>query len=253
MTGLRSVLAATAIGAIAWASAGRCQAAAPLSPAERDRLSAAVEAPGARDAISRVAYAEAGNQGDSGLAGVVYAILNRVARGSWGGSVEAVVDAPHQFEPVMRVGGDWRSLRAVTAAERARVDTILNLALDGRLPDPTGGALYFQNPKIVAARAATGSVPARLVNFGGSRPTAVIGDHAFYRGDGGGGRRASARAAGSAAILMSGGGIVPDHGGPADETPQATDSDSVRTSRSTTAGVRGVFVLSDGQIVEDQP
>jgi len=68
-------------------------------------LSPLVDTPEAREAIGRVAYAEAGNQGDSGLAGVVYTILNRLADGRWGGSVAAVVDAPHQFEPVMRAGG----------------------------------------------------------------------------------------------------------------------------------------------------
>lgn len=103
-----------------------------------------VDAPAARDAIARVAYAEAAGQGDTGLAGVVFTILNRLASGGWGSTVEAVVNARAQFEPVMRAGGDWRALRPASPAERARIDTILNLALEGRLPDPTGGARYFQ-------------------------------------------------------------------------------------------------------------
>lgn len=49
------------------------------------------------------------------------------------------------------------------------------------MPDPTNGALYFQNPAIVAERAAAGQVPAALVNFGGQRPSATIRDQAFYR------------------------------------------------------------------------
>jgi spore germination cell wall hydrolase CwlJ-like protein len=130
--------------------------------------------------MARTVIAEAGNQGESGMAGVVYTILNRLSDGRWGGTVEAVVDAPGQFEPVMRTGGSWRSLRPVSAAQEARVSTIVNLALDGRLPDLTGGARYFQNPQIVASRARAGTVSAGLVNFGGSTPSAVIGAHAFY-------------------------------------------------------------------------
>lgn len=153
---------------------------APIASADLARLRVAVDAPSARDAIARVTWAEAAGQGDSGLAGVVYTILNRLAAGTWGSSIDQVVNARAQFEPVLRAGGDWRSLPAVRPADRARIDTILNLALEGRLPDLTGGALHFQNPRIVAARAAAGTVSPRLVHFGGAAPSAVIGDHAFY-------------------------------------------------------------------------
>ena len=114
--------------------------------------------------------------------------LQRLADGRWGGSVEAVVNARRQFEPVMRAGGSWRSLPAVSEARQARIDTIINLALEGRLPDPTNGARFFQNPQIVAGRAARGEVSAGLVNFGGAPPSAVIGAHSFYveAGRGGG-------------------------------------------------------------------
>jgi len=132
-----------------------------------------------RDAIARVAYAEAGNQGDSGLAGVVYAIMNRLIDGGFGAGVPAVLNARGQFEPVGRVGG-WDRLPARSAVEQAHIDTILNLALDGRLPDPTNGARYFQNPRIVADRAGSGTVSPAVVNFGGQKPVAVIKDHAFY-------------------------------------------------------------------------
>jgi hypothetical protein len=58
-----------------------------------------------RDAIARVAYAEAGNQGDSGLAAVVYTILNRLQDGRWGDTIDSVLNARAQFEPVLRAGG----------------------------------------------------------------------------------------------------------------------------------------------------
>jgi N-acetylmuramoyl-L-alanine amidase len=45
------------------------------------RIAPALSSPENRDAIARVAYAEAGNQGDNGLAGVVYTLLNRIVDG----------------------------------------------------------------------------------------------------------------------------------------------------------------------------
>lgn len=160
---------------------------APMSPAECK--AAAVEYQASlqsvalssqdRDAIARVAFAEASNQGDSGLAGVVYTIINRLISGQWGGSVTQVVNAPRQFEPVHSAGG-WRNLPAPKPAQQARVDTIINLALEGRLPDLTNGALFFQNPEIVAQRENEGQVSEGLTHFGGSTPSAVIQDHTFY-------------------------------------------------------------------------
>jgi len=155
-------------------------AVATLAGLDPAHLRPLVDWPGARDGIARVAFAEAGNQGDSGLAAVVYAILNRLKDGRWGGSVDAVLDSRGQFEPVMRAGGRWRGLPPATPAQQARIDTILNLVLDGRLPDLTGGARYFQNPTVVAGRARAGTVSPGLVNFGGATPSAVIGAHSFY-------------------------------------------------------------------------
>jgi hypothetical protein len=158
----------------------------------------------AREGIAQVASAEAANQGDSGLAAVVYTILNRLRSGRWGAGVDGVLDAPRQFEPVLRAGGSWRNLRPVTDAQRARIDTIINLVLEGRLPDLTNGARYFQNPRIVAVRAGQGQVAPSVVNFGGAAPSAVIGDHSFYVEAGrGGGRRAGAHGAPRQSIVAA--------------------------------------------------
>jgi hypothetical protein len=145
-----------------------------------------------REAIARVAFAEAGNQGDRGIAAVVFTIINRLGDGRWGGTVSDVLNAPRQFEPVMRAGGQWRNLSRVPDSRRARIDAIVSLALKGELADETGGALYFQNPTIVAQRARAGQVSSKLVNFGGQTPSVVIGDHAFYRGNRSAGARRSA-------------------------------------------------------------
>jgi N-acetylmuramoyl-L-alanine amidase len=140
-----------------------------------------LNSPEARDALARVAYAEAGNQGESGLAAVVCTILNRLADGRWGSTVQAVVDAPHQFEPVARAGGTWRRLAPVSPVQEASIHTIVALALQGRLPDLTQGARYFQNREIVAKRAAVGVARPELLDFGGAPRSVKIGDHTFYR------------------------------------------------------------------------
>ena len=132
-----------------------------------------------REAIGRVTYAEAGNQGEEGIAAVIFTILNRVNSGQFDSSVQGVIDAPNQFEPATRAGG-WRYLPALDSWQSVQFETILNLILAGRLPDLTGGALFFQNARIVAARAARGAVSSYLVDFGGTPPVAEIGDHRFY-------------------------------------------------------------------------
>jgi hypothetical protein len=132
-----------------------------------------------REAIGRVTYAEAGNQGAEGIAAVIFTILNRVNSGRFGSSVQDVIDAPNQFEPATRAGG-WRYLPRLDPWQSVQFETILNLILAGRLPDLTAGALFFQNARIVAARAARGAVSSYLVDFGGTPPVAEIGDHRFY-------------------------------------------------------------------------
>ena len=196
-----------------------------------------------RDAIARVTYAEAGNQGDSGLAAVVYTILNRLADGRWGGSVDSVLNARSQFEPVMRAGGDWRRLPPVSAAQQARIDTILNLALDGRLPDLTNGARFFQNPQIVATRARAGEVSPRLVDFGGATPTAVIGAHSFYAGSAEGRSQLAAAPAsdsapsGRAALFVG------------ENRASATDVTAPAAALSPTGAAQGgLFVTRDGVV-----
>ncbi|EJL38466.1 Cell Wall Hydrolase [Caulobacter sp. AP07] len=236
--------------AVGWVALGLVAAMAPhpvqaqptvsASPGVVGRLRVLVDTPSARDAIARVTLAEAAGQGDSGLAGVVYTILNRLASGVWGDSVDQVVNARGQFEPVMRAGGDWRGLPAAGRAQRARIDTILNLALEGRLPDLTGGALYFQNPRIVAERAAAGTVSPGLVHFGGAAPSAVIGDHAFYpRMAGGTGRAISPSDQAGRTIFVPAGG----RGG------EGASPEVVAKA----VGARGLFVLADGRIVEARP
>lgn len=140
-----------------------------------------VLSPDDREALGRIAYAEAGNQQEEGLAAVTHAVLNRVSSGRFGASVQAVLDAPGQFEPVTRAGGSWRDLPTLTPSQRLVFATILDLILQGRLPDLTAGSTHFQNASVVARRAEAGQVSPNLVNFGGQMPAAVVRDHSFFR------------------------------------------------------------------------
>jgi spore germination cell wall hydrolase CwlJ-like protein len=134
------------------------------------------------EALGRIVYAEAGTQPIAGKAAVLAVVLNRAGAD---GSVQAVIDAPGQFEPVLRAPGrTWHGLSTLSADQRAEFRTILELALGGWLPDPTGGARFFQNPEIVAKRATAGTVRPSLVDFGGKPRTVTIGAHAFYGGSG---------------------------------------------------------------------
>lgn len=243
-----------------------CPPPAPASavmapPMTRSGIAPLVAGPDAREAITRVAFAEAGNQGDSGLAAVVYTILNRVQDGRWGATVEAVVNARSQFEPVMRVGGDWRRLPPSTVAQRARIETILNLALEGRLPDLTNGARYFQNPQIVADRATRGEVSEGLVNFGGTGPSAVIGAHSFYvdvRSTGGRGPRSTkpssapresspeaAWQAAGGAIFVGDNRAAQDPSAVSSPAPEAAGREAMRATKVADPG-RSIFVDGPG-------
>lgn len=131
--------------------------------------------PTAVEALTRVAIAEAGNQGAVGLEGVVRTVLNRSAHPAWGGSIPDVVNQRGQFEPVMRAGGDWRNLPSGSTAQRATVQGILDGIASGRRTDPTGGATYFLNRDISERRG---------TDFGRGRDdlrSAEIGDHSFYK------------------------------------------------------------------------
>jgi spore germination cell wall hydrolase CwlJ-like protein len=221
-------------------------------PASTD-LTVPLAAPGARDGLARVAYAEAGNQGDSGLAAVLYAILNRLADGRWGVSVDAVLNARGQFEPVMTAGGDWRRLPPVSAAQQAHVDAILNLIVDGRLPDLTHGALYFQNPKIVASRARAGTVSSQRVNFGGATASAVIGAHSFYVGTRGG--ASGSQSHGRSAALGSEASIFVGENR-ADASSAALEGSAIAATTSQARigdPARALFVGADGTVGADKP
>lgn len=127
---------------------------------------------GDEEPICRVLYAEAAGQPIAGKVGVIEVILNRMR--ATGQSAEQIIQAPHQFEPVMKAGGNWRNLRSLTSSEQSECNAILQLKAGGWLTDVVPGSDHFQNPRIVAERRGP-------VDFNGMPVVAQIGDHRFYR------------------------------------------------------------------------
>ncbi|GMR38454.1 hypothetical protein PMAYCL1PPCAC_08649 [Pristionchus mayeri] len=77
---------------------------------------------------------------------VAYVIKNRANanRGYWGGgSIAGISLHPQQFEP-------WNTRRPESTHPQGEgwdyMDGLVRNVLDGRTGDPTGGALYFNNP-----------------------------------------------------------------------------------------------------------
>ena len=132
-----------------------------------------------RDALARIIEAEASNQGDIGQAYVLFVILNRTIHEDFANQIQKVINKKNQFEPATTAKG-WRNLPAVSGEKNAKIQTMINLARSGTMPDPTGGALYFQNVKTVSKREKRGSVSKGLTGFNGSIPKETIKDHTFY-------------------------------------------------------------------------
>lgn len=110
--------------------------------------------------LSRVIYAESGNQSLEGMIGVGNVVLNRVGTAGFADSVYGVIFQPGQFD-VVRAGTIYRNPteEAVVAAK---------LCLEG--VNTVGESLFFINPAISSATWFD-------TNFD---RTAEIGDHVFF-------------------------------------------------------------------------
>jgi spore germination cell wall hydrolase CwlJ-like protein len=131
-----------------------------------------------RDMVIRTVWGEAGNEPVKGQIAVVAVIRNRVLAGDvYGGpSVTGVVRKPYAFEPWLHARTRAAMMRlAKTGAEYQRIAGLVDGVLDGRTPDPTGGATHFYAP--VAQRL----LGRRAPTWGLGKPMAVIGGHHFFR------------------------------------------------------------------------
>lgn len=126
-----------------------------------------------KDLVVRTILGEAAKEGPRGQAAVAHVILNRAAAGSYGKTPADVVLAPNQFEPWSTRKAELMAIKPTDPAYREASD-IVDMAVSGDIPDPTGGATHFLNPAIVRQRRG-GTLP----NWA-QTPVATIGNHSFY-------------------------------------------------------------------------
>ena len=105
-------------------------------------------APDDRDLAIRTMLGEEGSE--AGQAGVAAVILNRLAAGSYGGSIGDVVLAPHQFEAWTRQTDDLLTIKR-NDPRYVEAGQIFDAVRSGAIPDPTDGATHFYAPVAQAA------------------------------------------------------------------------------------------------------
>lgn len=115
-----------------------------------------------RDYLERVVHNEAKGEGVEGRNAVRAVILNRLASGKYGKTVEEVVNQPKQFSGVPKNGG----VAALPKAPNENHQELASFIRSGK--DPTNGATYFLNPEIATA------------GFNEKYKGRQIGNHVFY-------------------------------------------------------------------------
>ncbi len=139
-----------------------------------------------RRCLTLVAYAEAANEGALGMLAVMRVIRNRMAHPLFAGGACEVALQRRQFQPVSEsadlrqalLAPETANLAAVTRARspKARMKLLQAWRLAAvadvwPATDPTGGALYFVNPRFMDAD--------KCPWFARLKRTANIGQHVF--------------------------------------------------------------------------
>lgn len=133
--------------------------------------------------LALIAYAEAANDGGRGMAAVIQVVRNRQKDGRFPADACAVVAQPGQFQPISESAELRAAVRsseiaelpqlfgASSQGERRALAAAERLAAAGAVEDPTGGALYFVNPRFMD--------PDKCPWFARLKRTAAIGGHVF--------------------------------------------------------------------------
>lgn len=131
---------------------------APISASEANDESLAC--------LAEAVYYEARGTSATAQAAVAHVILNRVEREEFPDTPCDVVNDGCQFSFMC----DGRPERMAEPEDRKAAVETAEAVLEGELPDPTGGALFFH------AESASNTE-----FFSGRSPTTEIGGHVFYR------------------------------------------------------------------------
>lgn len=132
--------------------------------------------------LAMIAFAEAASEGRDGMAAVIRVVRNRKAHPSFPRDACAVALQDRQFQPVAESAALQRALADPSAvdidtffgtsrSERSAMATARKLAASSGREDPTGGALYFVNPRFMD--------PRHCPWFATLKRTTEIGGHVF--------------------------------------------------------------------------
>jgi hypothetical protein len=132
--------------------------------------------------LAMIAFAEAAGEGRAGMAAVIRVVRNRAAHPSFPRDACAVAMQDRQFQPVAESPAlkraladpssvDIDSLFGSSRADRAAMAMARKLAANNARFDPTGGALYFVNPRFMD--------PRHCPWFSTLKRTTEIGGHVF--------------------------------------------------------------------------
>ena len=132
---------------------------------------------GQGECLAAIAVLEAASEGRDGMAAVIQVVRNRIRDGRFPDDACSVIAQPRQFQPV----SEWPALaRALRHPASFRSETLLGPSrsleaaqqlVRGGSPDPTGGALYFVNPRFMD--------PSHCPWFASLKHTRTIGNHEF--------------------------------------------------------------------------
>lgn len=125
------------------------------------------------DVLARTLWGEARGEGYSGMQAVASVIMNRLkSKRNYGGTVEEVCKKPYQFSCWLKSDPNRQKLLSVNSSDR-QFKTALEIAqqaVNGTLPDITGGATEYHTTKI-----------SPKWDYSKLAKTANIGNHVFYK------------------------------------------------------------------------
>ena len=103
--------------------------------------------PQQRDIVIRTIAGEAANQGPQGQAAVAWSILNRSGDPRWPSDPQAVALQPKQYSTWNSGAGGNSIPRNIspTSALYREIGDVVDGVWEGRIPDPTTGAVYYGN------------------------------------------------------------------------------------------------------------
>ena len=131
-----------------------------------------------RDVLARTLWGEARGEGLAGMVAVAWTIRNRVDDGKdkswWGEGYAGVCQKPYQFSCWNRSDPNYQFLsgaRQIPFRELAQCRIAADQVIDGRVPDPTGGATHYYATTM--PKASDWAVKATR--------TLKLGNHVFFR------------------------------------------------------------------------